>query len=289
MVEIVAAHVERGRVQLRVFFLRQAEPQHIGRSDGAHRGHMFVVGVEDGQAARHQSAYDFRFGLGDAFRRAEFSQMRHAHLEHHGDVRRNQGGEVGDFAHVIGAHFRHQETRAGVHLERRQRQADLIVERSDRSDGVAHFGQQRFEQILGGGFADGTGDADDGERRFQRAPTLDIMLGERSQRLNGVFYDDLRHLRARDFVVDQCGHSPLRADLRHEIMTVDAFAGNRHENGSRHDLARIREGADGHRFVGRHGRRHQPSINRLRDLRQAHRHHGRAAHCRYSSNGWVCV
>ena len=42
-------------------------------------------------------------------------------------------------------------------------------------------------------------------------------------------------------MVDQCGHSPLRADLRHEIMTVDAFAGNRHENGSRHDLARIRE------------------------------------------------
>ena len=56
------------------------------------------------------------------------------------------------------------------------------------------------------------------------------MLGERSRRLDGVFYDDLRHLRARDFVVDQCGHSPLRADLRHEIMTVDAFAGNRHEN-----------------------------------------------------------
>ena len=40
---------------------------------------------------------------------------------------------------------------------------------------------------------------DDGERRFKRAPTLDIMLGERSQRLDGVFYDDLRHLRARDF------------------------------------------------------------------------------------------
>lgn len=52
---------------------------------------------------------DFRLGLRDAFRRAEFAQMSDTDFQHNRDVRRYQRRQIGDFPNMVGAHFRYQK------------------------------------------------------------------------------------------------------------------------------------------------------------------------------------
>ncbi len=278
MIQIVAAHVLGGDRWLGAVFLRQAKPDDVARRDGPHRAHPGVVGVQDGHAIGHQSAHDLGLGLGNALRRAELTQMRHAHLEHDGDVRRNQRRQIGDLAHMVGAHLRHKESGSGVHLERGQRQTNLIVERPHRGHGRADARKQRFQQILGGGLADGAGDADHRERVVLRAAAFDVVPGQCTQSRDGVLHHDLGHAGVLDLMVHHRGHGTLGTDLGNEIMSVDAFAGDRHEHRTVDDLPRIGERAGSDRRVHIDGTGHQPSMDRFGDLRHAHRHHARVVH-----------
>ena len=72
MVQFVAMHMLRADCRLAVIVLRKSEPHHVARSDGAHRSHMLVIRVQYGKTTWNKTTDDFRFGLCDAFRRAEF-------------------------------------------------------------------------------------------------------------------------------------------------------------------------------------------------------------------------
>ena len=107
MAQIVKSHVtggdfRRGSVLPDVL---DAEPQHIGRGDGLHRGHMHVPRVEYGGATGHQATHDFAFRLRNALWRTEFAKMRHADLENNGDVRRCDRGQVCNLPHMVRAHL----------------------------------------------------------------------------------------------------------------------------------------------------------------------------------------
>ena len=179
---------------------------------------------------------DFRLGLRDAFRRAEFAQMRDADFQHNRDVRRHQRRQIGDFPNMVGAHFRYQKTSFGIYFERGQRQANFVIERSDRRNRRSHARQQRLHKILGGGLADGTGDADHRKRSSQRATALDIMLGQRPQGQHRILHHNLRHTGVGDLMVDYCGNGTLSAHVRHVIVTVHTLSGNRYENRTFNDL-----------------------------------------------------
>ena len=90
--------------------------------------------------------------------------MSDADFQHNRDVRRYQRRQIGDFPNMVGAHFRYQKTSFGIYFERGQGQADFVIERSDRRNCWSHMRQQRLHKILGGGLADGTGDADHRKR-----------------------------------------------------------------------------------------------------------------------------
>ena len=258
--------------------LRQTEPQHLTRSDATHGRDMLVIGIQNGHAARHQALDDFGFRLRNALRRAEFPQMRHADLQHHGNVRRHQTRKIGNLAHVVGTHLRHEKTRARIDLQRSQRQTDLIVERTDRSHRLTHGRQQRCHQILSGGLAHGTGDADHGKRRTYRTTAFQIMLSQLTQRANRIVNHNLRHARIGHLMIDQRCNGPLCTDLRYEVVTIHALAGDGHEHRAFTDLTGIAACAGRHGPVRRDPLRcHQPSMDGLLDFGKAHRHHGRVA------------
>ncbi len=227
-VQLVAPHVSRG--DERRIGIRKTEPHDIARGDATHCRHMLIVRVQYGGPARNQTLYDLRLCLRDPFGGSEFSQMSHAHLEHDCQIRRYQSGQIGDFTNMVRTHLRHQETCLLIHLQRGQRQSDLIVERSDRGDGRSQLGQQRLHQILGGGFAYGSGNAYDGERFGCRTSAFYVVLGELTQRLHRVGDHYLRDLRIGDLMINYRADRSLRSDLRHEIMTIHAFSGNGHEH-----------------------------------------------------------
>ena len=173
---------------------------------------------------------DFRLGLRDAFRRAEFAQMRDADFQHNRDVRRHQRRQIGDFPNMVGTHFRYQKTSFGIYFERGQRQADFVIERSDRCNRRSHMRQQRLHKILGGGLADGTGDADHRKRSSQRATALDIVFGQQPQGQHRILHHNLRHIGVGDLMVDYRSNGTLSAHVRHVIVTVHTLSGNRYEN-----------------------------------------------------------
>ena len=163
--------------------------------------------------------------------------MRDADFQHDRNIRRHQRRQIRDFPNMIGTHFRNQKVSFRMYFERSQRQSDFIVERSDRRNRRSYVRQQRLHEILGSGFSDGTGDANHRKRRFQRTPAFDIVLGQRAQGKHRIFHHDLRHSGTVDLMVDYCGNSALSAYLRHIIVAIHAFSGNRHEYRSFNNLS----------------------------------------------------
>ena len=164
MVQFVATHMLSGDRRIATITIRKSEPHHVARSKGAHRSHVLIVRIQHGKTPGNEAMNDFRLGLHDASRRAEFAQMRDADFQHNRDVRRHQRRQISDFPNMVGAHFRYQKTSFGIYFERSQGQADFVIERSDRRNCRSHMRQQRLHKILGGGLADGTGDADHRKR-----------------------------------------------------------------------------------------------------------------------------
>ena len=213
--------------------------------------------------------------------------MGHADLQHHGDVRRRDGGQSGDLPDVIGAHLRHQVPGVRADLQRGQRQADLIVERADGGDRLPHRSKQRGQHVLGGGLAHRAGDADDGERRVQCAATFDVVLRQGSQGGHRVRHDDLRHRGVHLMRHQRHGGAALRG-APHEIVAIHPFPGDGDEDARLTDLAGIGDGTGRHglRCGGNALRDDQTATDRLGDLGQRHRHHrGFHSHIRSSPSG----
>ena len=76
------------------------------------------------------------------------------------DVRLADGGEVGDLAEAAHGRLEHQHLGPGRRGEDLQRHADVGVEVRARGDDAPVGGEQRRDQLLGGGLADRAGDRD---------------------------------------------------------------------------------------------------------------------------------
>ena len=216
--------------------LVDAEPEHIALGNPAHRRHTLIVCIEHRDRIRRLPTYDLALCLGDAFHRTEFTQMGDAHLEHYSDVRRCDLREPGDLTDVVGPHLSHQVSRAFPHLQCRQRQPDLIVERSLRCHGLALRAQQRMEQVLRGSLAHRTGDADDREGLIDGLARLEIGFGQRPQRRHRIGNHNLRDGSRLDLTLHQRRRGALPCRRIHEIMAIHMLAGNRHEQRPVYDL-----------------------------------------------------
>ena len=200
--------------------------------------------------------------------------MRHTDFEHHCDIGRCNGGQMRNLANMIRTHFGYEIARMLANRQGGKRQPDLVVERSDRGHGRPQRGEQGLGQILGGGFAYRSGDADDGERLAAGATARNIGFGQIAQCRDGVVHHDLRHCGARNLMVHNRGDRALVRNRRHVVMAVDALPLNRHEYAAVLDLPRIAHGMQCNSPLGHAvGTFHQSACNGLGHLADGHRHH----------------
>ena len=123
-----------------------------------HREHRRVIGVEDNQVAGRLDELALR--RGDGLHRTELPEVRGPDIEHHGDIWSGDAAQEGDVAEASGAVLQHGELIGGGASQAGQRQAELVVERTDRRQRRSGGRQHVRHQVLGRGLTVGSGDAD---------------------------------------------------------------------------------------------------------------------------------
>jgi hypothetical protein len=149
------------RPDLRVVRLTERQDPLLGPA--RHRGDPRVVRVQYGGAARHQRLDQLALGQRDVVLAAELADVRGPDVQHQADLRRSDAAQIGEVAQVPRAHLRDQELRGVRRLQRGQRVAELVVERTLRRHGLAVRADQLGDQVLGTGLAGRSGQADHGQ------------------------------------------------------------------------------------------------------------------------------
>src|SRR5699024_10329128 len=157
-----------------------------GRGAFGHRGDEPVLGVQHGAAVRRERFDELALGGGDRVHTAELAQVGGADVEHEGDVRPGDRGELGDVADPARAHLEHQETGPGGHAQHGQRQAELVVEAPGGGHGGTGGREDRAQQILGAGLAGAAGDGEDHQLGVLLPGAGELGAGQRGQRLADV-------------------------------------------------------------------------------------------------------
>ncbi len=152
------------------------------------------------------------------------------------DIGPGYGGEIGDVTWFSGTHFQHRVLGIVGHGQQGQWQADLVVVVAgiDMSTTVAR--QNRGNQGLHRGLAIGAGDPDDPCRVLGAHCAGQVPQCER-----GIIDHDLCQ-RTVDLACHQRSHRAACCGVGQILMTVHAFALDRHKQLSGFQLA----GVDGH-------------------------------------------
>ena len=169
--------------------------------------------------------------------------VREADLQHDADVGVRHPHEARDLADGRRTHLRDEELGVVGELERRDRSADLVVERLARRDGVALPLQDLAEQVLRRRLAVRARDADDPEPPV-RADTTHDLGRERAERVDGVGHDDLRHRQVERVLDHEQGGALVRGGGG-EAMSVVELAALGEEHAALDDLTGV--GGDGAR------------------------------------------
>ena len=246
-----------------------AEPCDARVRSRCHRGDPRIVRVEHGRSVIRECRDQLSLGDSDRVARSELAEMRSAHVEHDGDPRRRDRGQIGNVSWSTRAVFAHECSGLLRHLEHGQRQTDLVVERVLRCDDGALQLQHVREEILRRRLAIRTSDTNDGATG--RAPKY--ARRELAERARWIGHDD----GGRADVVLREGRNGAGLDRRtREVVTVDVLTPQAHEQRSRRRLPRVDDDRPRHlgRRVGAAGKR---AVRQLRDLGQVDADHGTLA------------
>ena len=161
-----------------------------------------IVG-DDCDPVRLEALENLGLGVGDRFFRTEVFDVRGRDGGDQRDVRPDLPGQRGDLAVVAHAHLEHRELGVARHAGEAERDAGVIVVALDRAvDLAGTVAVERGEQgFLGAGFADRTGDAEDG-----RVATLARARGQATSSAASGVGDE--HVRAFDRLRDDGAGGP---------------------------------------------------------------------------------
>ncbi len=231
-----------------VFGGLRGEAEHAGAGPARHCGNAAVIEVDDRGSAFREGLDQFALGNGDVVDSAEFTGMGGADAQDHADPGPDHVREIADVADAGGAHLDHQVAGVEAGLEDGQRYTHLAVVGALGRNGVAFRGEDSGEQVLGGGLAGGSGDADDGEAgALGLAAGPDPADGFGGQCAHGEdsVLDHDGGIRVSGIVVNVTFHQGQdgaafkgRTD---EVVAVSGLAGLRHIEGTRRGLPGIRD------------------------------------------------
>ena len=155
-------------------------------------------------------------------------------------------GEASDLAEIVHTHLEDEHLRVGGGGQDGQRQADKVVVVARGGVNAEALCQTGGQYVLGGGLADGARHTDHGA-----VQACAVALGEAQEELGGVVAGQQRAI-ARVGGVDESlvglprhhdGGGALLNSGGGEIVSIDALAGERDEDGVRPDFAGVDDDA----------------------------------------------
>ena len=223
----------------------------VGGDEGAQTGdggealgfvhQAFVVGVdEDESVLACEVPVEFRLGVYHAFEAAEAFEVCASDVGDEATVGVGDAAEELDFARVVGTHLDDGEFGVGGDGEQCERHAEVVVEVAFGGRGAVAFGEDGMDELLGGGFAVGAGDADD--RHLEVATVFACQFLECFQHVGD------HDAAVVDFVLrvaDDAECGALLEGFGCEGVAVEMFALEGEEEASLGDGARV--GGDGAR------------------------------------------
>ena len=255
---VLSAHVCLGR---------EPDELHPARQPVTHGRHERVVGVEHGQPFHRHRAGQLGLGRGDVGTGAELPEVRRADVEHDGDLRRRDAGEVVDVSDPPRPHLGDEEAGRRRHAADGEGHADLAVERVERRDRLGDRLEHGGEQVLGRGLARAAGDADDPQLRGP----VDDAAGHGTEGGLHVGDDDLRD--ALDRTCGERGDGAGRHGRVDVGVAVGVLADPGHVEAARGGLAGVGRDDPVDDDVVRGVGAHDPTAREVADLGQGQRDH----------------
>ena len=132
------------------------------------RGQQGVVSVEDQDPVPLHMGQQLTLGLKDILPAAQSLDMGVTDVGDNPHVRLHNAGQVVDLPEFVHAHLQHTHLVAGIQLQYRKRQADVVIVIPLGLEHLIFHAQHGGQHILGGGFAPAARHADerDGEAVF---------------------------------------------------------------------------------------------------------------------------
>jgi len=190
---------------------------------------QLVIQIDYRHAFFIQGREQFAFCLGHALKRTQAFQMRRTDVGDQSYVRLGNFRQAGDFARVVHAHFQDHEALIRAQAQKRQRQANLVVQIARRGQG-RRAGRKRGRcQFFSTCFTGRTGNS-----QYLGAKAQPLPPGGQGQRPPGVIHGQQRQRQAGGLKVAAYRLHPIARDDRrrrarprgwnHEIMAVEVRA-----------------------------------------------------------------
>ena len=123
-----------------------------------------VVCIDKGDASfGREVAVKFCFSLDDPFEAAKTFEVGAAHVGDKAEVGVGDAAEVGNLAGMACPHLDDGNLCVDGDGEEGKRHAEVVVEVAGGGVGLVAFGQDGVDKLLGGGFAVGAGNAEEGD------------------------------------------------------------------------------------------------------------------------------
>jgi len=199
-----------------------------------HRRHGRIVEVQHCGGIDREITDEFRLGLRNGLARAEHPEMGRAHIQHDSDIGLHERDQVGDVTLSPHAHLEHEVAGLLIRRQDGERETHLGVEGATSGDRRTISGEDAGDEVLGARLAAGAGDRHDSACQT----VTPVPRCQQSEGLHWVRDDDARQVLTigighRSCTEDQDGSGGHGSGS--EVMTVDALAHDRHEQGSRND------------------------------------------------------
>ncbi len=141
-----------------------ADGEHLGAGAAGHGQHVWVVGVEHGEAVGRQRLQQAALLLGNGGQRAESGQVRLADGGDYTHLRPRQGCQVANLVETVRCQLQHRNLVLRRQLAGRNRQTVAAVDAAAVvKDRPAAAGQHGGDQLLGRGLAGRSGYSDRGQ------------------------------------------------------------------------------------------------------------------------------
>ncbi len=229
--EAQAAHV--AGPQAGVF--REAEAEHSSPGQRCHRGHVGVIGVEDGGPVRGQALDGLRLGLRDRLDGAQALHVVRPNVHHDGDFWPRDLAQAADLPEAEHTGLEHGAFVPVRELEQGHREANLVVEVGLALEHRVLRGQQRGHQLLRRRLADAARYHD--RLDVETGAPVSAKFPQSRLRVPHQEYGDSG--RRFDRTVDQHAGGAGLDRRRHEVVAVAGLGLQSHEKLAKLDLARV--------------------------------------------------